>query len=297
MNFVHLQSFLATAETLNFTKAAEALFISQSTLSRHIALLEEELGVVLLSRDRHNVSLTSAGELLFEEGKGLISKINTIERRLKSLEHPEEAKLDIICSPMFSPCFTDIYTEYTRLYPNAACSISQIEWGLEESAILRDEADLSFKFWTNDIKTDELCWQLIRKEKLCLICGLNSHLAKKESLTLSDFSNETLLMSDAPVSEWLTDIHYKLAGNFKDIRHMKNLHSTILELRSGRGVALWPKSVVADTQTFSRVLPVSDFDQYTDFIAIWAKGNANPEIKHFLDAWRALLRRSGRSVS
>ncbi len=64
MTFRQLQYFLEVARTLNFSKAAEALFVSQSTLSKAISTLEEELGAVLFLRDHHNVKLTPAGAVL-----------------------------------------------------------------------------------------------------------------------------------------------------------------------------------------------------------------------------------------
>lgn len=64
MTFRQLQYFLEVARTLNFSKAAEVLYVSQSTLSKAIATLEEELGAVLFIRNHHNVSLTPAGAVL-----------------------------------------------------------------------------------------------------------------------------------------------------------------------------------------------------------------------------------------
>lgn len=64
MTFRQLEYFLEVARTLNFSKAAENLFVSQSTLSKAIAMLEAELGAVLFVRDRHKVSLTPAGAVL-----------------------------------------------------------------------------------------------------------------------------------------------------------------------------------------------------------------------------------------
>ncbi len=64
ITFKQFQYFLEVAKTLNYSKAAEALFVSQSTLSKSIASLEQELGAILFFRDKHNVSLTPAGAVL-----------------------------------------------------------------------------------------------------------------------------------------------------------------------------------------------------------------------------------------
>ena len=69
MTFNQINYFLNVAKHLSFTKAASSLFITQSTLSRSIASLEDELGVVLLKRDFHNLSLTPARAVLSRNGR------------------------------------------------------------------------------------------------------------------------------------------------------------------------------------------------------------------------------------
>ena len=61
MEIRQLKYFAAVADTLNFSRAAETLFISQSALSKQVADLERELGMVLLQRDKRSVRLTPAG--------------------------------------------------------------------------------------------------------------------------------------------------------------------------------------------------------------------------------------------
>ena len=67
MTTQQIRYFLEVAKQLSFTKAAQCLFISQSTLSKQIASMESELGMQLFRRCRHSVSLTPAGLLLRAE--------------------------------------------------------------------------------------------------------------------------------------------------------------------------------------------------------------------------------------
>lgn len=95
MTFNQIQYFLAVAQHLNFTRAASALFVTQSTLSRSIAALETELGVSLLERDFHNVRLTPAGELMNREMQGIMGAINGLIRRVQQLDGRENDRLVI----------------------------------------------------------------------------------------------------------------------------------------------------------------------------------------------------------
>lgn len=85
MTFNQINYFLTVAKCLSFTKAAASLFITQSTLSRSIASLEDELGVVLLKRDFHNLSLTDAGELFYREMDGVMDSVQNILLRVQEL--------------------------------------------------------------------------------------------------------------------------------------------------------------------------------------------------------------------
>jgi DNA-binding transcriptional LysR family regulator len=69
----HLQSFVAVAEELNFTRAAERLHLAQQALSRQIGVLEDRLGTKLFIRTTRKVELTPAGEELLVHARGLLS--------------------------------------------------------------------------------------------------------------------------------------------------------------------------------------------------------------------------------
>src|SRR6188474_157542 len=69
MDLRRVKAFIAVAETLSVTKAAERLHISQPPLSRHLRQLEEELGVTLFVRHRHGVTLTDEGRVLLDAGR------------------------------------------------------------------------------------------------------------------------------------------------------------------------------------------------------------------------------------
>ena len=66
MNFSQIKCFLAAAECLSFTRAADRLYLSQPVLSRQIASMEDELGIELFIREKKSIRLTPAGEVLAE---------------------------------------------------------------------------------------------------------------------------------------------------------------------------------------------------------------------------------------
>src|SRR5262249_45129151 len=73
-----LRYFLAVADTLNFTRAAERLHVAQPALSRQIRLLERDLGVQLLHRSTHDVSLTEVGEQVRDRAASIVAEIDDL---------------------------------------------------------------------------------------------------------------------------------------------------------------------------------------------------------------------------
>lgn len=71
MDFRHIRAFIAVADALSVTRAAERLHITQPPLTRHIHQLERELGVTLFVRHRHGVTLTRAGQELLDRARHL----------------------------------------------------------------------------------------------------------------------------------------------------------------------------------------------------------------------------------
>ena len=86
MELEKLRIFVAVAERGSFSRGARELYISQSTTSRAVAALEEELGVRLLERDNRVLGLTPAGQILLEEAKSLLGLADELVRKVRDAE-------------------------------------------------------------------------------------------------------------------------------------------------------------------------------------------------------------------
>ena len=94
MNFLNIEYFLVAAKELNFSKAAEKLYISPQSLSTHIAKLESELGAELFYRD-HPMRLTYAGEILVKRGQEILDGKNQMIDELRDISDSKKGKLSI----------------------------------------------------------------------------------------------------------------------------------------------------------------------------------------------------------
>ena len=90
-----LRILKAIASEKSFTKAAEALFVSQPALSKQIKLLENRLGLLLINRDTNNISLTEAGKLFLKYSDRILALCEESCRALTDLQNGDRGNLTV----------------------------------------------------------------------------------------------------------------------------------------------------------------------------------------------------------
>ena len=148
-----LRYFLAVAREENITKAAEQLHITQPTLSRQLAQLEEELGVHLFERGTRRTTLTSEGQLLRRRAEEIVELMDKTERELAEQEELVDGTVSIGWGELESVKFVaSMLHAFSEKYPlvryrlysaNADHLKSQIDRGLLDVGLLLEPADIS----------------------------------------------------------------------------------------------------------------------------------------------------------
>ncbi len=95
MTLRQLELFIAVAETGSFSRGAEAIYLTQSTVSQHVSSLEEEVGTRLLDRDRNGAFLTAAGQVFLQHARRILAERDLLLQALAAFTGLEEASLDI----------------------------------------------------------------------------------------------------------------------------------------------------------------------------------------------------------
>ena len=144
MQLRDIQYVVTLAETLNFSKAAKALFISQPALSQSIRRLEDELGVTLFSRRNNAVELTRAGELFLEDGQKILQLSSHLKRQMEDIQKLKQGKLCIGITSLFGRFyFPKIYQVFRKLYPGVEILISEDTSENLEALILRGKIEFA----------------------------------------------------------------------------------------------------------------------------------------------------------
>lgn len=264
MNFLNIEYFLAAARELNFSRAAEKLYISPQSLSTHIAKLENELGVELFFRD-HPMRLTYAGEVLAKCGQEILNKKNQALDELRDIADSKSGKLTVGISHTRGLVFLPlVLPRFHREYPGVNLKVLEAPTAQLDNALSNGEIDMMISltpFSNDNVETVELC----SEEILMLIHDdiLDEHFGDSKADVLMRLRDnlELSLLKDCPFillnnENRVRAIADKVLGE-KGVRpkvllELTNI-DTLLELsRKGMGITFYPNSLqsYSDSEKF-----------------------------------------------
>ena len=193
MEFRQLRTFRVVADHLSFTKAAEQLFMAQSSVSAQIRALEEELEVKLFDRIGRRVLITDAGRKLFAYARrmeGMTEEIRSEVTGSKYIRGVLNIRIPETLAAVYMPEVVDRYhrenPEVKLVFIN--CSDRQLREELNSGRL-----DLAF-LMTDLIHFKEVNVRMLKTEKLVLISGCTHSLAGQKRVALKDLKGETLLL-------------------------------------------------------------------------------------------------------
>ena len=143
INLKQLEAFVATAEYSSFTKAAEVMYLTQSTVSSHISALEDILGVRLIQRSaRQRVTLTREGELVYREARDILDRCRTLQD-LKN--HDRESQLVIAASTVPEQCLLpELMAGFLALCPESRYVLLRGDSDIVHQHLAQGKANLGF---------------------------------------------------------------------------------------------------------------------------------------------------------
>lgn len=210
-----LRYFLMVAREENITKSAHLLHITQPTLSRQLMQLEEELGVTLLKRGKHNIVLTDDGMLLKQRAQEIISLADKTEQEFLHREDTLTGEIAIGCGETRNMGHLSKHmASFRELYPLVHFSIysaiaddikDRIEKGLLDMGLLMEPVEIA-KYETVRMPEREQWGILVRKD---------SSLAEKERIHPEDLVGVPLIMAKRDIvrdklAEWFGDCYDQL---------------------------------------------------------------------------------------
>src|SRR5487761_505072 len=149
-----LRYLLAVAELRSFTRAAEALYVSQPALSQQIKQLEESLDVKLFDRSGRTVRLTDSGEVYVRYARRALAELSSAKRALRHLQDLSQGSLQLGITPITGYLVIPLLESFSSHYPGLEVKVLEMFQSEIEVAVAEDRLDLGIAFTDTLLSTE-----------------------------------------------------------------------------------------------------------------------------------------------
>lgn len=193
MDTRQLSYFVQVAKDKSFTLAAGNLHLSQPALSKMIKKLEDDLGVQLFDRSEHKMTLTDAGERLFEEGQRLLSEMDSITESIQDTKNLKTGNVSVGIPPVigtsyFPPLIANFRTDYPGI------NLSIIENGAVTVYEMVEKGYVDLGLVILPELSDRIEYIPVTEDKAVLIVHNDHPLAKRDKVVFEDLKDETFAL-------------------------------------------------------------------------------------------------------
>jgi DNA-binding transcriptional LysR family regulator len=251
MDLRHTRTFVTVAELGTVSKAAQRLRIAQPALSRQISDLEHELGFKLFDRIGRRLLLTSEGEQLLSDCRGLLNYANAVGERAQLLRRGDTGVLKVAASPQFiEGVISDFLHRYAERYPNVQVKlIESVAWSDTLGMLERREIHFGQNL-LHAVPAGDPRFANHPLEGVDLLAASHTPLllGKRGAIEIARLATYPLLVLDTSfVSRRTFDATCRLAGVEASIVFESRTPHTLLAMaEKGHGVAILPSAVRID---------------------------------------------------
>lgn len=262
MTTEQLNEFYILSTTLNYSEAAEKLYISQSTLSRHIKSMEDELKVPLFSRTTRDVVLTDEGKFFQTQIPRLLRKAMDIES-ISGLESVDaNGKLKIFFSVQtLNTGILQFLLDFQKQYQNIHLEMIPLEKDSDVDLLYDGDIMISPCDFTK-ITPANIDAMLVATQPALLAIPPYHHFGKEPSVSLFDLRHETLII---PHADDLASPYTQLSfmATRKCYGHLAKLSAAteeqaLLQVELGYGVMILPHHLKHRVYAHTRTIPIAD---------------------------------------
>lgn len=287
MEMRQLRFFLAVAEELHFTRAAQRLHVSQPPLSQQIAKLEGELGVRLLRRTSRRVELTPEGQYFADMARGFLEQLDAAKDHLRRMAQGKagQVRIGFVGVSMEGP-LPDAIQEFRRDVPDVTVSLHQMGTDEQLDTLRAGRIDLAcIRPFARVL--DGLEHLTLLRQPSVLAVPRDHPLARRRAAPLSALAGIPLIMFPRRVQPQLYDAFMAClaeAGVTPQVVQEVIGHEAALALvAAGLGAALTPASTRTLRPDAVTCLPVVGRLPDLEVTAVWRRTGASPALLRFVE--------------
>lgn len=270
-----METFLAVCKYMNFTRAAEALNLTQPAVSQHIKYLETKYDAPLFIRERKNLSLSPAGEILRSALESMRNDENTMKKRMKKSLSGKKILTFGVTMTIGEYAIVSSLADFIKAHPDTDFHIRYDN----TQNLLTDlyEGNIDFAIVEGNFKEENYQTRIYRTEEYIAVASAN-HIFAKPVHCLKDLTSERLLTRE-PGSGTRAILTKALALknmsilNFPNIVQVENIHTIVSLLQEDCGISFLYKAAVQSEIAAGTLqqIPLDDFMIKHDFTFIWNK--------------------------
>ncbi len=210
-----LRYFLTVVREESITKASEVLHITQPTLSRQLAQMEEEIGVKLFDRGTRKIRLTNEGILLRRRAEEILQLVDKTEKELVEQEEQVEGRVSLGCGETASvTLLPELIRNFHQKYPFVTFDIFTATADLVKEQMDKGLLDLGLLLEPVEMGKYEFI-RLDMKEKWVVLMPPDDPLAEKEAVTAGDLAELPLILPrrmqvQSELASWFGDYYKNL---------------------------------------------------------------------------------------
>jgi len=285
MELRHIRSFLSLAKTLNFSRTAEIVHLSQPALSLQIQALEDELGIKLFERDRRKTVLTPAGAAFQREAIGGLTQL---EQGIQNARLAAQGKVGVVRLGFVSTAGTylipKLINQYREKNPLVEFSLRNILTA--DQGPMLEEGSLDLGFLRMPFNTGpNLEVAPVHQEEFVLVVPSSHTLARKSGIRLGETANETYVLYDRPHAPGFHDLLLKIlnqAGVIPTVSQVAREMPTLISLvASGAGISLLPESAVKSSKVAVTGCKIRDKIPGSEIAMVWRKKPGPAVVEQF----------------
>ncbi len=292
MDLRHLRYFVAVADTLNFSRAAERMRVAQPALSRQIHDLEQELGFKLFVRTTTRVRLTEAGRYFRQQAEKLLIQLDLAVTGASQVAKASRLTFRIGTDWNASALpITAAARGLIELHHNITVDFVELPGHEHTHAVREGEIDVGFVPGISKIPGSDIEHGLIHRSTLKAIVHQSNPLADRPSVRLRDLKEERwIAIDDQEVPGFKTLVRQIVRpAQFspKFVRTAKSLPGMLAFIATGEGIGLIPELFLPVAPEGTRYLPTDcePFEMY----AVWSKLKSASCLPAFLELLRAKI--------
>jgi len=245
MELRHLKYFLAVAEELNFSKAAEKLFISQPPLSRQIKELEDELGARLFDRNNKRVVLTDAGSYFLMETKNILDTMEKAQIMTKKIANHVSGEFRIgYISSTYSVTITHMVSYLSEKYPYVKFKLHEVPTTKQISALGMGKLD--FGILRAPVLSANISTQLWFKDSYA-IAYHKQKIAIHSDQDIERLKDQIFVFFNKDYAPRYYDALLEICADYGFVPHVvhesNNINSILQLVKNGLGVSIVPASL------------------------------------------------------